>query len=321
MTHEPVCSLLLLLSQYPSADAATLPRNHQMDLSANICVCCCMVHTKDNLSQLGTDQDTFLSSFLGRESVTSLPICRPCKGRLEDFKQFCDQIKENIRMLKMIKQEQTKEQNIVPDSTWNRNTPEDLTVTQGGASYINKMKENQTKDVIKQNPPQQDQGQARQPKGLLWNEIIIQERPESCRSELANEVIPDVSIVWNRGEELENDDLDLLEEPVSPPPSTYSFVDTLGGPFIVPAVQNSVDYKTTQHTCNSDERRKHRNREASRRYRERARGNPELLKKMRDQQNARQKKYYARLRMKKMNPGDYYNDHHKHSYAGENVVP
>ena len=56
---------------------------------------------------------------------------------------------------------------------------------------------------------------------------------------------------------------------------------------------------------NADERRKHRNREASRRYRERARGDPELLKKMREQQNARQKKYYARLRMKKMNSGEW----------------
>ena len=49
-----------------------------------------------------------------------------------------------------------------------------------------------------------------------------------------------------------------------------------------------------------EERRKQRNREASRKYRERARRDPELLKKMREQQNARQKKYYARLRMKKL---------------------
>ena len=49
----------------------------------------------------------------------------------------------------------------------------------------------------------------------------------------------------------------------------------------------------------SDERRRQRNREASRRYRERARSNPELLRRMREQQNARQKKYYARLRQRK----------------------
>jgi len=48
-----------------------------------------------------------------------------------------------------------------------------------------------------------------------------------------------------------------------------------------------------------EERRRARNREASRRYREKARGDPGLLLKMREQQNKRQKKYYARLREKK----------------------
>ena len=56
---------------------------------------------------------------------------------------------------------------------------------------------------------------------------------------------------------------------------------------------------------NSDERRKQRNRDVSRRYKEKAQLDPELLKKMREQQNARQKKYYARLRMKKINQGEW----------------
>ena len=49
----------------------------------------------------------------------------------------------------------------------------------------------------------------------------------------------------------------------------------------------------------TEDRRRQRNREASRRYRERARTNPDLLRRMREQQNARQKKYYARLRLRK----------------------
>ena len=49
----------------------------------------------------------------------------------------------------------------------------------------------------------------------------------------------------------------------------------------------------------TEDRRRQRNREASRRYRERARTNPDLLRRMREQQNARQKKYYARLRQRK----------------------
>jgi len=45
-----------------------------------------------------------------------------------------------------------------------------------------------------------------------------------------------------------------------------------------------------------DERRRLRNREASKRYRERARRDPELLMKIREQQKKRQKKYYAKIR-------------------------
>ena len=67
---------------------------------------------------------------------------------------------------------------------------------------------------------------------------------------------------------------------------------------------------------NSEERRKHRNREASRRYRERAWEDPELLKKMREQQNARQKKYYARLRMRKMNSGEWDNSVEDGQWSG-----
>ena len=111
---------------------------------------------------------------------------------------------------------------------------------------------------------------------------------------------------------------EILEEPVSPPPSTHmmstcSIFNPAGVPILVPivskfgqrTVENSLrsqaDGYPSPNSLDLDERRKQRNREASRRYRERARGDPELLKKMREQQNARQKKYYARLRMKKQN--------------------
>jgi hypothetical protein len=66
--------------------------------------------------------------------------------------------------------------------------------------------------------------------------------------------------------------------------------------------ENNLNFKTVR-PLSSDERRKHRNREASRRYRERARQDPELLRKMREQQNSRQNKYYESLNTKKMNSG------------------
>jgi hypothetical protein len=89
-----------------------------MDLTANICACCCMVNTKASLNQLTTSQDEFLHPFLCQEFVKNLSICNPCKNKLDDFQQFFDQIKRNIQMLKIIKSEQAKEEHAVqPDST------------------------------------------------------------------------------------------------------------------------------------------------------------------------------------------------------------
>ena len=93
-----------------------------------------------------------------------------------------------------------------------------------------------------------------------------------------------------------------------------------GVPILVPKFGH--EYEVSPHhdkrydLLNSEERRKHRNREASRRYRERAREDPELLKKMREQQNARQKKYYARLRMRKMNSGEWDNSVEDGQWSG-----
>merc|ERR1712025_789209 len=93
------------------------------------------------------------------------------------------------------------------------------------------------------------------------------------------------------------------EEVASPLPSGYNL------PILIPSIalhsKEGLDepesnvHQFNQTCVSQDERRKHRNREASRRYREKARGDPELLKKMREQQNKRQKKYYARLKDKK----------------------
>merc|ERR1712228_1110023 len=90
------------------------------------------------------------------------------------------------------------------------------------------------------------------------------------------------------------------DAPVSPPPSSESctFFNNFGLPILVPS--SSQESSLAKYIRTSDERRKQRNREASRRYRERARGDPALLQKMREQQNVRQKKYYERCRMKKL---------------------
>merc|ERR1719470_452089 len=101
-----------------------------------------MVHTKASLSQLTRSQEEFLHQFLRQESVTKLSICNPCKNRLDDFQQFCGQIKRNIQMLKTIRSEQARKNQVVqPDSTWStKENVKDLTVNSDDSSYINKRK-------------------------------------------------------------------------------------------------------------------------------------------------------------------------------------
>ena len=155
---------------------------------------------------------------------------------------------------------------------------------------------------------------------IYQNKITIQETtkyPESCLSEPVNSnITPDVSIVMDTFKTPANVNEKLFDEPVSLPPltehiSTFHILNPAGVPILVPRF--GCEYEISSHheeryqLLNSDERRKHRNREASRRYRERAREDPELLRKMREQQNARQKKYYARLRMRKMHSGEWDN--------------
>ena len=131
---------------------------------------------------------------------------------------------------------------------------------------------------------------------MYLNKITIQETskyPESCMSEPVNSnTTPDVSITMDTVNTAENENGNLFGEQVSPSPSTenistFSMLNPAGVPILVPKF--GCEYEVSPHPderyqlLNSDERRKHRNREASRRYRERAQEDPELLRKMRDQ--------------------------------------
>jgi len=121
----------------------------------------------------------------------------------------------------------------------------------------------------------------------------------------------DVDIVEKDEEcEYNKEDKEEREDAVSPPPPLSPSPHHV--PIIIPSLalqHNSSRFENQpcrpldtfkgSNLLSQEERRKHRNREASRRYREKARGDPELLKKMREQQNRRQKKYYARLKEKK----------------------
>eukprot|EP00092_Neocalanus_flemingeri_P000071 GFUD01000073.1.p1 GENE.GFUD01000073.1~~GFUD01000073.1.p1 ORF type:complete len:350 (+),score=106.34 GFUD01000073.1:38-1087(+) len=338
-----------------------------MDLSANICGFCCRVHTKNNLTQLEGSQDEFVHIFMWQEEeegVDNLVICNSCNIKLDDFKQFWEQCRMNIKMMKKIKSEHEKQNNLEePDSTWTSKLEQkyrkDLNEQKVNDSeiYTNKKSHNvptnsitiaetdETESEIdkhaemikeanrirnirynKGEKNQKDSEVIKMPDAPL-NRITIQETsilPESSMFEANHtDITPDVSIVMEAENTSENEDnLEILEEPVSPPPSldmmsSCSIFNPSGVPILIPCV-TSLSYRKFKtipdpesrsllpvRSFDSDARRKQRNREASRRYRERAREDPELLKKMREQQNARQKKYYARLRMKKQSSGEW----------------
>ena len=74
-----------------------------------------MLHNKTNLNHVNC-QDEFIQLFLQKvdnETFSSLAICKSCKMKLDDFKQFWQQFRRNINLLNVMKSEQ---RNNEPDS-------------------------------------------------------------------------------------------------------------------------------------------------------------------------------------------------------------
>jgi len=288
-----------------------------MDLTANICFCCCSAYTKASLTKVSRDQEIFLKFLLGQDYISNVRVCKICQDRVDGVMQFCRQVQENIKMLKIIKNEYTeKEKNL----SWNDSIE---AITTEEQMNLKSMKNHNSVEP----------SDAKNPKNLTSKsgEFIKPNAEKSMfNTNLPNEVIiPDVPEIYikdeNKGSSV--NDRNSLEDAVSPPPSTtiISVVNSHGVPVLVPAVKGMVTTKTQPNNIKKylspSEKRKQRNREASRRYRERARGNPELLKKMREQQNARQKKYYARLRMKKRKEEEWcHNEEETHDISKRNVA-
>jgi len=288
-----------------------------MDLTANICFCCCSAYTKASLTKVSRDQEIFLKFLLGQNYISNVRVCKICQDRVDGVMQFCRQVQENIKMLKIIKNEYTeKEKNL----SWNDSIE---AITTEEQMNLKSMKNHNSVEP----------SDAKNPKNLTSKsgEFIKPNADKSMfNTNLPNEVIiPDVPEIYikdeNKGSSV--NDRNSLEDAVSPPPSTtiISVVNSHGVPVLVPAVKGMVTTKTQPNNIKKylspSEKRKQRNREASRRYRERARGNPELLKKMREQQNARQKKYYARLRMKKMKEEEWcHNEEETRDISKRNVA-
>merc|ERR1711936_718029 len=285
---------------------------------------------------MGVGQDQFLQQFLyqkeSKDTVKTLLICHSCNTKLDNFKQFWEQFRNNLTVMKIIRSEQENRKKLEQSEHAMRmktdtNYTQDFTVkfqhakkmiqnkTYFESNDITPIKDDNTVTPNKVKEEKMNDSQLAKLYCYTLNDITY---PDAVA--IHNNITPDGSIDMDTNVTFVNDDnYEVLEEPVSPPPTTdlvSSVLSTSGDPIIIPRmaitaldnIESDSELNSKHHQylgfLSSDERRRQRNREASRRYRERARENPELLKKMREQQNARQKKYYARLRFKKQNSFD-----------------
>merc|ERR1712192_246760 len=257
-------------------------------------------------------------------SKSKLLTCRLCRTQLTAFAHFLRVARGNIAKLRQVHEEQQVEQmkgeRKSPDTTWpsietDRNedvgSPRlEISVRDSPSPPITWSRDN-TVTIVALEDSQAKEAAAREANRV--RNVRYRERKRAKEAEMRGyiscvavhqgdeesvetiDVTPDLSITM---EEEEEEDLGR-QEAVSPPPCHLP-------PILVPSSTPSC-YPATASNPNlyqasevdPKERRRRRNREASRRYRERARGDPELLRRMREQQNRRQKKYYARLKEKK----------------------
>jgi len=295
-----------------------------MDLSGNICGCCCTVFPRAVLSPVDKEEEEELVALVVGPSASNskLLTCRLCRTQLTAFAHFLRVARGNIAKLRQVHEEQQVEQmkgeRKSPDTTWpsienGRNedvgSPRlEISVRDSPSPPITWSRDN-TVTIVALEDSQAKEAAAREANRV--RNVRYRERKRAKEAEMRGfiscvavhqgeesvetiDVTPDLSITM---EEEEEEDVGR-QEAVSPPPCHLPpILVPSSTPSCFPTASNPNLYQAPD--VDPEERRRRRNREASRRYRERARGDPELLRRMREQQNRRQKKYYARLKEKK----------------------
>merc|ERR1711971_805218 len=291
----------------------------KMDLSGNICGCCCTVFPRAVLSPVDKEEEEELVALVvgSSASKSKLLTCRLCRTQLTAFAHFLRVARGNIAKLRQVHEEQQVDQmkgeRKSPDTTWpsietDRNPRLEISVRDSPSPPITWSRDN-TVTIVALEDSQAKEAAAREANRV--RNVRYRERKRAKEAEMRGyiscvavhqgdeepvetiDVTPDLSITMEEEEE------DLgRQEAVSPPPCHLPpILVPSSTPSCFPAETNPNLYQASE--VDPEERRRRRNREASRRYRERARGDPELLRRMREQQNRRQKKYYARLKEKK----------------------
>ena len=274
-----------------------------MDLSGNICGCCCTVFPRAVLSPVDKEEEEELVALVvGPLASRKLLTCHLCRTQLTTFAHFLRVARGNIAKLRQVHEEQQVElkgERNSPDTTWpisagneDMGSPRlEISVRDSPSPPITWSRDN-TVTIVALEDSQAKEAAAREANRL--RNVRYRERKRAKEAELRGyiscvavqeeepvetiDVTPDLSITM---EEEEEEDWGR-QEAVSPPPCHLP-------PILVPTSTTSCFPTSNPNLYGPDidpeERRRRRNREASRRYRERARGDPELLRRMREQQN------------------------------------
>ena len=297
----------------------------EMDLSGNICSTCCTVFPRAVLSPIDKEEEEELVALVvgASKSKSKLLTCHLCRTQLSTFAHFVKVARGNIAKLRQVHEEQQVDlrqgdlrqgdlrqgERESPDTTWSLDTsilnrenvgsPRlEISVRDSPSPPVTWSRDN-TVTIVALEDSQAKEAAAREANRL--RNVRYRERKRAKEAEKIRgyiscvavqgeepveriDVTPDLSITMEEEEEEEEEE---EGRPVSPPPCHLA-------PILVPSSappppscfqSSNSTLHPQQSEVDPEERRRRRNREASRRYRERARGDPELLRRMREQQN------------------------------------
>ena len=238
-----------------------------MAFYSQICALCSQAFLNYELRKVDKDFTNFINSFIHDGDATLfLMICNICSNNLKQFKLFIEKSKRSLKRFELLRQwQENKEYQVCHENSI------EIVLHESKNTMEQICSPEKIENTITITKLTMDEAQ---------NKSSFEAEKDFgniCGNSTRHQVAPlDLTInTASKDSELNNNDL---------PVPTQDRKQQHGSPLF-------------------NEKKKMRNREASRRYRERARKDPKLLLRMREQQKKRQKKYYDKMRKyeKRMN--------------------
>jgi len=280
-----------------------------MGLYSHICAFCSQACLNHQLRKLNKDFKTFINSFIhdcDEVFYSLLRICKFCLDKLRDFQLFIKKSRTSFDKLALIRKEHVLENRDLFDRELKRekiNESNNLCMENCIEIFLH-----ESNNIIEHinNPTEvensititevtiDDEGQNKGKRNLhkvdkkldtkYYNKTTKEKQPCElyCDTQIHNQIKP-----LDLTKYQENKIIDT-----KPDSERLDDNDSQASKQIM----NQSVFHSQYQSLQPNERKKVRNREASRRYRERARQDPELLLRIREQQKKRQKKYYNKIR-------------------------